>query len=145
MILITGGTGLVGAHLLLKLAQGSTPLRALYRNPETLIKTKNLFAHYGNEPLFETINWVQGDILDVPSLEEAFVGVIQVYHCAALISFDPDKEARLRKVNIEGTANMVNCALAFGVQKFCHVSSIAALGDALQPGRTIDEETEWNP
>ena len=130
--------------MLLKLAQGSTPLRALYRNPETLIKTKKLFSHYGKEPLFETINWVQGDILDVPSLEMAFAGVTQVYHCAALVSFDPNKEAQLRKVNIEGTANMVNCALAFEVQKFCHVSSIAALGDTLQQGETINEETEWN-
>lgn len=145
MILVTGGTGLVGAHLLLTLAEGGSPLRALYRTAAALTKTKKLLAHYGKEPLFDTINWIQGDILDVPSLEEAFTGITQVYHCAAHVSFDPSEEEQLRKVNIEGTANMVNCALAFGVQKFCHVSSVAALGDALQPGDTITEETEWNP
>jgi len=145
MILITGGTGLVGAHLLLKLSEAGENIRALYRNADTLTKTKNLFAHYGKEPFFDTINWVQGDILDVPSLETAFTGVTHVYHCAAFITFNPKEEEQLRKVNIEGTANMVNCALAFGIHKFCHVSSIAALGDTINNGDTITEETEWNP
>lgn len=145
MILVTGGTGLVGAHLLLKLAEDGSTLRALYRTTAALAKTKKLFTHYGKESLYNTITWIEGDILDIPSLEIAFEGVTHVYHCAALVSFDPNDEDLLRKVNIEGTANMVNCALAFGVQKFCHVSSVAALGDALQPGDTITEETEWNP
>ena len=130
---------------MLKLLEAGENLRALYRSENTLAKTKKLFAHYGKESLFDTINWVQGDILDVPSLEAAFVGITHVYHCAAFISFDPKNEDQLRKVNIEGTANMVNCALAFGVQKFCHISSIAALGDTTQDGGIINEETEWNP
>jgi nucleoside-diphosphate-sugar epimerase len=145
MILITGGTGLVGGHLLLRLAGGNTAVRALYHNEKNISKTKKLFAHYGKPAEFETIQWVEGDINDVPSLEEAFQGVTHVYHCAANMSFDPRDEAVLRKVNIEGTANMINCALAFGVQKFCHVSSIAALGDPLIAGSVITEETEWNP
>jgi dihydroflavonol-4-reductase len=145
MILITGGTGLVGAHLLLRLAGGTQPLRALYRNPETIEKTRSLFTHHGKEALFSTIHWVQGDITDVPSLEPAFDGITHVYHCAAYISYDPDDEDILRKVNIEGTANVVNLALAFGVQKLCHVSSVAALGDPVQPGGVITEESDWNP
>ncbi len=144
MILITGGTGLVGAHLLLKLAEEGNSLRALYRTTAALIKTKKLFAHYGKELLYENIEWVEGDITDVPSLEAAFINVTYVYHCAALVSFDPADENQLRKINIEGTANMVNCALSFGVQKFCHISSVAALGDTLNPGDIITEETEWN-
>ncbi|KOS06656.1 NAD-dependent epimerase [Flavobacterium akiainvivens] len=145
MILVTGGTGLVGAHLLLKLTEGMQPVRALYRTPGNIAKTKNLFAHYGKAEFFDAIQWVQGDVTDIPTLEDAFAGVTHVYHCAANVSFDPREEEELRKVNIEGTANMVNCALAFGVQKFCHVSSIAALGDPLLPGGVIDEETDWNP
>jgi len=145
MILITGGTGLVGGHLLLRLAGGGSTVRALYHNEENISKTKKLFAHHSRFADFETIQWVAGDITDVPSLEAAFAGVTHVYHCAAYISFDPRDEDILRKVNIEGTANMVNCALAFGVEKFCHVSSIAALGDPLIAGSTITEETDWNP
>jgi dihydroflavonol-4-reductase len=145
MILVTGGTGLVGAHLLLQLADGPQPVRALYRTAGNISKTKNLFAHYGKAYAFDTIEWVQGDVIDIPTLENAFAGVTHVYHCAAYISFDPRKEELLRKINIEGTVNMVNCALAFGVQMFCHVSSIAALGDPALPGSTITEETDWNP
>ncbi|MES2486843.1 MAG: NAD-dependent epimerase/dehydratase family protein [Bacteroidota bacterium] len=145
MILVTGGTGLVGAHLLLQLAGGQQPIRALYRTQDTLIKTKKLFAHHGKSGLYNTIQWIPGDIIDVPSLEPVFIGVTHVYHCAAYISFQPSAEDQLRKINIEGTANMVNLALAYGVQKFCHVSSIAALGDPMLPGGTINEATDWNP
>lgn len=144
MILVTGGTGLVGAHLLLKLAGSGLPVRALYRDKATIAKTKALFDHYGNIQ-FEEIEWVKGDLLDIPSLEDAFTGITHVYHCAAYISYDPKDEAQLRKVNIEGTANMVNCALHYGIHKFCYVSSIAALGDTREGNNVIDEETEWNP
>lgn len=145
MILVTGGTGLVGAHLLLHLAAGNTPMRALYRSEANIAKTRHLFEHYNRLPLFEKVEWVQGDILDVPLLEDAFAGVEYVYHCAALISYDPADEDTLRKVNIEGTANMVNLSLAYGVKKFCHVSSVAALGDPKEGEHIITEETEWNP
>ena len=145
MILVTGGTGLVGAHLLLQLTQGDEPVRALYRRTETIKKTKHLFSHYNKQELFEKIEWTEGDILDVPSLEPALAGVEKVYHCAAYISFDPADEEKLRKVNIEGTANMVNVSLALGIRKFCHVSSVAALGDLKFNEIIITEETEWNP
>ncbi|AWH84058.1 NAD-dependent epimerase [Flavobacterium album] len=145
MILVTGGTGLVGAHLLLQLAANGGQVRALYRGQSSITKTRNLFTHYKKQELFDTIEWVQGDITDVPSLEDAFAGVEYVYHCAAFISFDPRDEEQLRKVNIEGTANMVNLSLAYGIKKFCHISSIAALGDTKEDGDTITEETEWNP
>lgn len=145
MILVTGGTGLLGAHLLLHLAEEGKLLRSLYRNQDTLKLTRRLFEHYKKDFLFDKIEWVKGDITNVPSLEAAFTGVEYVYHCAAFVTFDPAAEEQLRKVNIEGTANMVNCALAFNVKKFCHVSSIAALGDTKQGETVITEETEWNP
>lgn len=144
MILVTGGTGLVGAHLLLHLAGNGQKIRSIYRTDEKLQASRDFFAHFGKQSLFESIEWAKGDILDVPSLEAAFKGIEKVYHCAAFISYDPKDEEMLRKVNIEGTANMVNCALDFGVKKFCHVSSIAALGDA-KADEPITEETDWNP
>src|SRR5690606_33636055 len=91
------------------------------------------------------IEWIQADLCDIPALETAFENVSHVYHCAGFISFNAAHEKRLRKTNIEGTANIVNCALAFGVKKLCHVSSIAALGEP-KPGELhIDEAMEWNP
>ena len=108
-------------------------------------KVKNVFAFHHQTALFDKINWVKGDITDIPSLEIAFENVTHVYHCAALISFDPNDEDELRKINIEGTANVVNCCIDFGVKKLCHVSSIAALGNPKDHETTITEETEWNP
>jgi nucleoside-diphosphate-sugar epimerase len=74
-------------------------------------KTKSLFELYDKLSLFDAIEWVQGDIIDVPTLEHAFKGIDYVYHSAALISFDPKNEDLLRKTNIEGTANIVNFVL----------------------------------
>ena len=151
MILVTGGTGLVGAHLLLHLLEnGEQTVRALHRNPKNTIKTKLLFELYEKSELFSKIEWISADILDVPSLEIAFHNVDYVYHCAAFISFNPDDEDELRKVNIEGTANIVNFCIDKKVTKLCHVSSIAALGDLIsneanRVNNTITEETEWNP
>lgn len=145
MVLVTGGTGLVGAHLLLHLIENGENVRAIYRNQNNIQKTKSVFELYKKGDLFEKINWLEADILDVPSLEIAFIDIEYVYHCAALISFDPKDEDALRKTNIEGTANMVNFSLAKGIKKFCFVSSIASLGD-LPPHETyITEETDWNP
>ena len=145
MVLVTGGTGLVGSHLLLHLIENGESVRAIYRKAETIQKTKNLFFYSKKEDLFEKINWFQADILDVPSLEIAFDSVEFVYHCAAFISFDPKDEAKIRKTNIEGTANVVNFCLANNVRKICFVSSIAALGDLKENEKIITEETEWNP
>lgn len=149
MILVTGGTGLVGSHLLLHLVEsrslGSDAIRAIYRNDSSLEKTKNLFSMYKKEVLFEKIEWIQADIIKIPTLKKAFENVDLVYHCAALISFDPKDETILRKINIEGTANIVNFCIDFGVKKLCFVSSIAALGDLKENEKQITEESDWNP
>lgn len=145
MVLVTGGTGLVGAHLLLHLTENEEAVRAIYRKTETVEKTKSLFKLHQKETLFSKIDWIGADITDILSLEAAFQNVDYVYHCAGFISFDPDDEEKLRKINIEGTANIVNFCLAYNVKKLCHVSSIAAFGN-ITPNKTlIDEEAEWNP
>lgn len=145
MVLVTGGTGLVGAHLLLHLIENGESVRAIYRNLDAIQKTKDLFSLYKKEALFEKIDWIQADITDVPSLELIFENIEYVYHCAALISFDPKDEDLLRKTNIEGTANMVNFCIAKNVKKLCFVSSISALGDLKENEKIITEEAEWNP
>lgn len=145
MVLVTGGTGLVGAHLLLHLIENGENVRAIYRTKNNIQKTKAVFDFYKKTALFEKINWLEADILDVPSLENAFIDITHVYHCAALISFNPKDEEKLRKTNIEGTANMVNFSIAKEVQKFCFISSIAALGDIAPHETHITEETDWNP
>ncbi|WP_026728386.1 NAD-dependent epimerase/dehydratase family protein [Flavobacterium denitrificans] len=145
MVLVTGGTGLVGSHLLLHLIENGENVRAIYRSQSNIQKTKSVFELYKKGDLFEKIEWLEADILDIPSLEIAFNNIDYVYHCAALISFDPKDEDALRKTNIEGTANMVNFSIAREIKKFCFVSSIAALGDLASHETYITEETDWNP
>jgi dihydroflavonol-4-reductase len=145
MVLVTGGTGLVGAHLLIHLLEKGENVRAIFRNWDNTTKTKALFSLYKKEALFDSIHWIQGDILDIPSLENAFYGIDYVYHCAAIISFDPKDEDLIRKTNIEGTANIVNFCVDYNIKKLCYVSSIAALGDLPEHESIITEETEWNP
>lgn len=146
MILVTGGTGLVGAHLLAHLVKNEQHIKAIYRNSEKLEAVKNVFSYYfNNTTAFDKIEWLQADVTNVPSLETAFANVTHVYHCAALISFDPKDFDQLRKVNIEGTANIVNLCIAFGVKKLCFVSSIAAIGENEDVSIPITEETHWNP
>ena len=144
MILVTGGTGLIGAHLLLSLTETNDHVRAIYRTISSQNKTRNLFELYNKTHLFEKIEWVEADINDIELLDIAFAKITHVYHCAALVSFDPRDELKLRKINIEGTANIVNFCLYHKVEKLCYVSSIAALGDAKTEGDLITESTEWN-
>ncbi len=144
MILITGGTGLVGANLLLLLLEKGEKVRAIYRNEKSKNKTKTLFELYKKEDLFPQIEWIQADINDVPALEKAFDNIGYVYHCAAYVSLSSADE-KMYKINIEGTANIVNLSIDFGVKKLCYVSSIAALGTPENPNNMITEETEWNP
>ena len=145
MILITGATGLVGSHLALHLLESGEKIRAIYRNEAGIEKIKALFELYDKAYFFSQIVWLPADIIDIPSLEAVFQDVDSVYHCAAAISFDPKDEEKLRKTNIEGTANIVNFCLAKNIKKLCYVSSIATLGDLKEHEQIVTEGTEWNP
>ena len=145
MILVTGGTGLVGSHLLFKLVQNEHKVRAIYRTKEKIESVKHVFSYYTKEvdQLFSKIEWIQANINDIPKLTEAFKGVTHVYHCAAFISFDPHYYHQLRQINIEGTANIVNLCISNKIEKLCYVSSTAATGkDPLN--KFITEESPWN-
>lgn len=137
---------MVGSHLLYKLLKTSNKVRAIYRREHKLALVKKVFSYYSadDESLFEQIEWVEADITDIPALQRAFQDIDYVYHCAAFVSFEPDKYHVLRKINIEGTANVVNLCLSHQVKKLCYVSSIAAIGHQQNPQQLITEDTNWN-
>ncbi len=133
-IFVTGGTGFVGSYLLRYLVQeGYTQVRALKRPQSTL-------ELVGEAK--DSVQWIEGDILDPFSLQEAMEGVHTVLHCAAAVSYQPSDKKRIRAVNVEGTANVVNEALQAGVKKLIFTGSIAALGYP-QEGFLADEKTPW--
>lgn len=144
MIFVTGGTGVLGSQLLFDLTQDDLEIRALYRSNSKRVRLKKFFEHFDSEnglKRFEKIEWVQGDILDIVSLEELMTGCDFVYHCAALVSFHKRDFNRLIKFNREGTANIVNIGLTLGVKKLCYVSSNAAIGGTSKD--TVTEGTSW--
>jgi len=144
MILVTGGTGLLGSHLLMRLLDDGLQVRAIYRTEKKRDAVKRIFAYYhaNADELWQKIEWVKGDVLDVPSLTDAMVGVTQVYHCAAAVTFIPSEEGYMHKVNTEGTANVVNACLEVEGARLCHVSSVAAIGrDGSEA--IISENNEW--
>ncbi|TAI47950.1 NAD-dependent epimerase/dehydratase family protein [Flagellimonas allohymeniacidonis] len=145
MILVTGGTGLIGAHLLFKLVEQGEAVKATYRDKSSIPKVTKVFSYYTDNPedYLKKIQWVKADITDLGSLEAHFHDVDYVYHSAALISFDPKDFNSLLKINVEGTANVVNLSLKHGIKQLCYVSSIAAIGSG-KKGVAINEETEWN-
>ena len=130
MILVTGATGLVGSHLIKELSGKGEPVLALYN------KTKP------SEALEKLATWKQVDILDITALEDAMQGVKQVYHCAAIVSFNPKEKKLLHQFNIHGTANIVNACINANVDKLVHVSSVASLG-RIRNGQMVNEEMNW--
>ncbi len=143
MVLVTGGTGFLGSHLLLYLLRKDVQVRAIYRNPVSLNKTKHLFSLYHPNPqeMFDRIEWIQGDITNITELDEIFEGIEKVYHTAALVDITTDKTGKMELVNVEGTKNMLQFAIDHNIRKFLHVSSIAALGGYDMP---ITEKTYWS-
>ena len=144
MILVTGGTGFIGGHLLYHLIQKGAQVRALKRTQTSLDRVEKTFGYYSDNPtrLVNSIDWVDGDLTDYDSLKEALKGVDFVYHTAAVVSFHADDQKEVIRTNIEGTANLVNASLEAKIKKFLFVSSIGALGRAVAKG-TVDEQTEF--
>ena len=128
MIFVTGGTGLVGSHILMKLSQDNIPFKALKRSSSSLEVCKDVFIHYNAESLFHSIIWEEGDVNDIPSLETAMQNCDKIIHAAAMVSFHNEEADLMHKINVEGTENMMNVALSMGIKKVSYISSIASLG-----------------
>ena len=129
MILITGATGLVGSHLLRELSKSNNKIVAIYHNTPPDESFKNLAT------------WIQADILDITSLEQAMVNIKQVYHCAAMVSFNPKQKFLLHQQNIDGTANVVNACINLNIEKLVYVSSVATLSKKVK-GLITEKTTE---
>ncbi len=144
MVFVTGGTGFLGAHLLYHLLKKGENVKALRRPESENDLLERVFGFYtGNaQELIDKIEWIEGDLLDIYSLEEVLNDVSTIYHSAAIVSFQPGDKNQMMHTNIRGTANLVNIAIEKKIKRFCHVSSIAAIGRA-DNSKTIDEQTTW--
>lgn len=130
MIVVTGASGLVGSYVVKELSKQHHNIIALY-NSSTPSKELESLAQ-----------WQKVDILNITLLEEILFNAKQVYHCAAIVSFNPKEKNLMQQLNIEGTKNVVNACINCGVEKLVHVSSVSALG-RIRPGEEISEAMNW--
>src|SRR5688572_10182414 len=134
MVLVTGGTGFIGAYIIKELISKGYSVRAIRRG----ITVPNFI----DSSILNQVQWVEGDILDVVSMEEAMTGVDYVIHAAGKVSFKSSDTAQLYQVNIEGTANVVNAAIVQNIKKLVHLSSVGSIGRK-SDGSEVDENKEW--
>jgi dihydroflavonol-4-reductase len=134
-VLVTGGTGFLGAYIIKELIEKGHKVRAIHRT--------------GPMPFFlpadirEKTEWIACDIRDIVGLEDAMTGVDAVIHAAAKVSFAGKKDRQeLFSINIDGTGHLVNVALTQHVRRFLHVSSVAALGRT-KGGLEVTEAKVW--
>ncbi len=145
MILVTGGTGLVGSHLLYHLLLKNDFVKAIHQNTSDILTVKKVFAYYTSnvDEHYNRIVWVEAGLTNIPELKMAFKDITYVYHCAAFVSFDPKDYKKMRRINIDGTTNIVNLCILNSIKKLCFASSIATLEKDLNKDY-IDESENWD-
>jgi dihydroflavonol-4-reductase len=145
MVFVTGASGMLGSCLVSDLVKNGHEVVVLYRSSQARQKLGDNLKFYNVQPdtILNRIKWVEGDILDFESLVRAIEPGMDVYHCAAMVSFNPANKEMLLINNVEGTANLVNASLEKGIKKLCHVSSIGALGSRIDH-LPVDENTPWS-
>lgn len=134
MVLVTGGTGFLGAYVIKELVNKGVPVRAIRRS--------NHLPSFIHGSVMNQVEWVDGDVLDLVALEESMEGIETIIHSAAIVSFNEKERRQMFRVNIEGTANVVNLAIEKNIRHFIHVSSVAALGRKTN-GAIVTEEKKW--
>jgi nucleoside-diphosphate-sugar epimerase len=119
-VLVTGGTGFVGAWTARAIVDAGHQVRYLVRTPDKLGPTAGALG-------LDTTDHVVGDITDADSVREALGGCDAVVHCAAVVAIGPDAAERMSRTNLAGARNVLGQAVELGLDPVVHVSSLAAV------------------
>lgn len=134
-VLVTGATGFLGSEVARQLVAEGHKVRVLARKGAK----QDLLTDIKDQ-----IEFAEGDVTEVMSLDEAMQEMQHVYHLAAYVGFGGKRDAeKLHEINVEGTANVVNAACKAGVTRMVATSSMAAFGRPPAQGIVITEELQW--
>lgn len=133
-ILVTGGTGFIGSYIIKNLIEKGYSVRAIRRS--------NKLPFYIPDSILNKVDWIEGDVLDIVSLNDAMQGIDSIIHSAAIVSFSKKERHKMYQVNVEGTANVVNAAIENKIRRFLHISSVAALARTTK-AETVTEQKKW--
>jgi dihydroflavonol-4-reductase len=126
LVLVTGGSGLLGRALVDRLVADGRRVRALVRGDAGAAA----LAAAGADP-------VRGDVLDPPSLEAAMRGCASVFHAAGVNAMCRRDPRPMVRTNVDGSANVVRAAAAGGVRRLVVTSSASTVGE---PSGTVGRE-----
>jgi dihydroflavonol-4-reductase len=129
-VAVTGGTGFLGHHLCVALTAAGAEVTALVRVFSDTSRLKTLGVRCQVAPLDEPV-----------LLSEACRGRDLLFHLAGAVDFNNDWD-QCRRVNVQGTANVLRAAAGAGVRRIVHASSIVAVGATPRPVR-LDESSPW--
>lgn len=130
--LVTGATGFVGSHVARRLLAEGFQVRIMRRPSSSLKLLEDM-----------TVEHAIGDVTDRDSVFAAVKGCDAVFHAAGLVSFWNGNNAIQKKVNVDGTRNIVEACLKHKIKRLIYTSSIVTIGFSPE-GKLSDEETEYN-
>jgi dihydroflavonol-4-reductase len=135
-IFVTGGTGLLGSHLLYRLSCSNVNIKAVKRASSNLENVKKVFSYYTDEvdKYFSRIHWIEGDLLEEEFVICATIGIDVIYHVAAFVSYSARKKSReaMFNMNVYSTQIIIEACKKNNIKKLCYVSSTSTLGSRNQ-------------
>ena len=142
--IVIGANGLVGSHVIIHLLKQNKQVTAVSRDgkPSNLFFDLLKWYQISEELATWNISWKSADITDIFSLESIINEKAIVYHCAGLVSFHDSDSAKLKNVNAEGTANLVDVCVEKRIRKLAYVSSVSTLS-LKENTNVLDENSFW--
>lgn len=132
-ILVTGATGFLGGWVVKRLLDEGQSVRIIRRKNSSLEDLQGL--------QFEE---AEGDVTNLESLVEATRGVDSVFHLAGLVAYTRRQREAMERVNVHGTANVVEACVKSNVRRLLHLSSVVAVGASFDGKKLLNEDSAYN-